>query len=179
MKGAMRMKKGIIASVGIVMLLGGSFYGIRSVSAAESQPKVEAKAATGTTGHFGKRFEVLGQYQNQIHQVNKLREERLDLKKQLVDKKDQLLDLLLAAKKSGNKEELKQAKEVKKQVKSLNGEMKSLLTEGKDEKKALKEALKKGEASGQFTKLLATNQQINEKMKEKLAELDKMIGILK
>ena len=168
------MKKGIIASVGVVMLLGGSFYGIKSVSAAENTPKVEAKA---TTGHWGKRLEVLGQYKDQIHQVNKLREDRLDLKKQLIDKKDQLLDLMLAAKNSGNKEAVKQAKAAKKQVKSLNGEMKTLLHEGKDERKALKEAVKKGDASEQFTKVLATNEQINEKMKEKLAELDKMIEI--
>jgi uncharacterized protein YukE len=179
MKGVIWMRKGIIAGVGVVMLLGGSFYGIKSVSAAENQPKVEAKAEAGTTGHVGKRLEVLGQYKDQIHQVNTLREERLDLRKQMVDKKDQLLDLLLAAKNSGNKAEFKQAKEVKKQVKSLNGELKTLLKEGQVDKKALKEAVKKGEASEQFAKRLATNQQINEKMKEKLAELDKMIEILK
>lgn len=170
------MKKGIIASIGVVMLLGGSLYGIKSVSAAEIQPKVEAKAATG---HFGKRLEVRGQYKDQIHQVNKLVEERLDLRKQMVEKKDQLFDLFLAAKNSGNKEKFKQAKVVKKQFKSLNGELKTLVKEGQAEKKALKDAVKKGEASEEFTKLIGTHQQINEKMKEKLAELDKMIEVLK
>lgn len=170
------MKKGIIASIGVVMLLGGSLYGIKSVSAAEIQPKVEAKAATG---HFGKRLEVRSQYKDQIHQVNKLREERLDLRKQMVEKKDQLFDLFLAAKNSGNKEKFKQAKVVKKQFKSLNGEMKTLVKEGQAEKKTLKDAVKKGEASEEFTKLIGTHQQINEKMKEKLAELDKMIEVLK
>ncbi|MGG1679356.1 hypothetical protein ACIFOT_27075 [Neobacillus sp. NRS-1170] len=170
----MNLKKGLIVGVGALMLLGGVSK-IQSVSAAENQPaKVEAKA-----GHAGKRLEVLSQFKDQIHQVNQLREDRLDLKKQMIEKRDQLLDLVVAAKQSGNKEDMKQAKEVKQQLKSLNSDMKTLIQEGRDERKALKEALKNGEGSEQFDKLTATQQKINEKMKEKLAELDKMIEILK
>ncbi|MEH7331205.1 hypothetical protein V7161_00955 [Neobacillus drentensis] len=170
----MNLKKGLIVGVGALMLLGG-VYKIQSVSAAENTPsKVEAKA-----GHAGKRLEVLSQFKDQIHQVNQLREDRLDLKKQMIEKRDQLLDLVVAAKQSGNKEDIKQAKEVKQQLKTLNSDMKTLIQEGRDERKTLKEDLKKGEGSEQFTKVIATQQKINEKMKEKLAELDKMIEILK
>ncbi|MCM2536012.1 hypothetical protein NDK43_31620 [Neobacillus pocheonensis] len=97
----------------------------------------------------------------------------------MIEKKDQLLDLLVAAKNSGNKDEFKQAKDVKKQLKSLNGEMKSLLKDGNDERRALKDALKNtnGQGSDQFNKLLTTSQQINDKLKSKLDDLNKMIDI--
>lgn len=170
----MELKKGLIIGVGALMLLGG-VYRIQSASAAENPPaKVEAKA-----DHVGKKLEILSQFKDQIHQVNQLREERLDLKKQAVEKRDQLLDLVIAAKQSGNKEDMKQAKEVKQQLKSINTDMKALSQEGRNERKALKDALKKGEGSEEFTKLIATQKDINGKMKEKLAELDKMIEVLK
>jgi Mg2+ and Co2+ transporter CorA len=179
----MFVKKGIIVGLGAIVLAGG-FYGINSVYADQNQPATAAntvtnagKAATRPLG--GKRLQVLSQYTSQIHQVNKLREERLDLKKQLIQKKDQLLDLLVAAKNSGNKDEFKQAKDVKKQLKSLNGEMQTLLKDGNDERKALKDALKNnnGQGSDQFNKLISTDQQINEKLKSKLDELTKLIDI--
>jgi hypothetical protein len=40
-------------------------------------------------------------------------------------------------------------------------------------------ALKNGSASDQYNKLIATNQQINDKMKQISAELDQLISILK
>jgi hypothetical protein len=173
------MKKVIIAGVGAVMLLGGGFYGMKSVSAAENPTNAAVSTQTSTAHHVGKRFTILSQYKEQIHQINQLREERLDLKKQMVEKRDQLLDLFLAAKNSGNKDKLKQAKAVKQQFKSINGEMKNLNQDAKDQRKALKEALKNGTENGQFEKLLSTNQQINEKMKAKVSELDKLIDALK
>lgn len=173
------MKKAIIAGVGAVMLLGGGFYGIKSVSAAENSTNSVVNTQSGTAHHTGKRFAILNQYKEQIHQVNQLREERLDLKKQMVEKKDQLLDLFLAAKNSGNKEKLKQAKTAKQQLKSINGEIKTLIYDGQDQRKALKEALKNGNENGQFSKVLSTNQQINAKMKEQVSELDKLIEIFK
>jgi hypothetical protein len=168
------MKRVMIAGVGTLMLLG-SAYGIQNVSAAGNPQTFEAKVATV---HVGKRVEVLSQFKDKIHQVNQLREERLDIKKQIVEKKDTLLDLLIAAKTSENKEDLKQANEAKKQIKAINAEMKTLATVGKDERRALKEAVKKGEGSEQFTKLIATQQQMNKKMKVKLGNLDKMIELL-
>lgn len=177
------MKKGIIAGMGAIVLAGG-FYGINSVYADQNQPAASTNVGTKATTSAnhplgGKRLQVLSQYTSQIHQVNKLREDRLDLRKQLIEKKDQLLDLLVAAKNSGNKDEFKQAKDVKKQLKSLNGEMQSLLKDGNDERRALKDALKNnnGQGSAQFNKLLTTSQQINDKLKSKLDDLNKMIDI--
>ncbi|MGG3564741.1 hypothetical protein ABES03_24395 [Neobacillus rhizosphaerae] len=167
----MNLKKGLMAGVGALLLLGGT-YQIQTAHAADNPPTVEAKE------HNGNKFEKLSKYQEQIHQVNQLREERLDLKKQMVEKKDQLVDLFLAAKKSGNKEALKQVKESKKQLKSKNGELKALLTKGKDERKALKEAVKAGDATEQFDKVIAAQQQVNDKLKEQLTLLDQMIANL-
>lgn len=176
------MKKAIIAGVGAVMLLGGGFYGIKSVFAAENPTNLTNPAVStqsNTAPHSGKRFAILSQYKEQIHQINQLREDRLDLKKQMVEKRDQLLDLFLAAKNSGNKEKLKQAKAVKQELKSINGEIKTLVNNGQDQRKALKEALKSGTENDQFSKLLSTSQQINAKMKEQITELDKLIDALK
>ncbi|WP_413306857.1 hypothetical protein AA0X95_06540 [Bacillus sp. 1P10SD] len=168
----MNLKKGLVVGIGALLLLGGT-YQIQTAHAADNPQTVVAKE------HKGKKFEKLSKYQEQIHQVNQLREERLDLKKQMVEKKDQLIDLFLTAKKSGNKEALKQVKESKKQLKTKNGELKALLTKGKDERKALKEAVKAGDATEQFNKVIAVQKQVNEKMKEQLALLDQMLASLK
>lgn len=173
------MKKVIIAGVGAVLLLSGGFYGMKTVSAAENQSNVVSSAPTKAVSHHGKKAVNLIQYKDQIHQLNKLREDHLDLQKQLVEKQDQLLDLTQAAKTSGNKDKMKQAKPVRQQLTKLNREMKPLVKESKKERKALKVALKNGSASDQYNKLIATNQQINNKMKQISAELDQLISILK
>ncbi|MEH7299697.1 hypothetical protein [Neobacillus drentensis] len=167
----MNLKKGLVVGIGALLLLGGT-YQIQSAYAADNPQTVVAKEPNG------KKFEKLSKYQEQIHLVKQLREERLDLKKQMVEKKDQLVDLFLAAKKSGNKEVLKKVKESKKQLKTKNGELKALLTTGKDERKALKEAVKAGDATEQFNKVIAVQKQVNEKMKEQLALLDQMLASL-
>ncbi|MDR6121527.1 small-conductance mechanosensitive channel [Bacillus sp. SLBN-46] len=171
----MNLKKGLAVGIGALLLLGGT-YQIQSAYAAENPQTVEAKESKALAG---KKFEKLEKYQEQIHQVNQLREERLDLKKQMVEKKDQLVDLFVAAKKSGNKEALKQVKESKKQLKTKNGELNALITKGKDERKVLKEAVKTGDATEQFDKVIAAQKQVNEILKEQLALLDQMIAGLK
>ncbi|WML58980.1 hypothetical protein [Neobacillus sp. PS2-9] len=168
----MKLKKGLAVGIGALLLLGGT-YQIQSAYAADNPQTVVAKE------HNGKKFDKLSKYQEKIHQVNQLREERLDLKKQMVEKKDQLVDLFLTAKKSGNKEALKQVKESKKQLKTRNGELKALLTKGKDERKELQEAVKAGDATEQFDKVIEVQKQVNDKMKEQLSLLNQMIDSLK
>ncbi|WP_423799720.1 hypothetical protein [Neobacillus sp. SAB-20_R2A] len=168
------MKKTLIAGVAALTLLGGA-YGIQSVSAAASNPKsVETKASGG---HLGKKLELASQYKDQIHQINQQRKERLSLRSQIVDKKDQLLDLVLEAKNSGNKEKFQQAKDVKRQVKSMNKELKTLMKDGRSDRKSLKDAVKNGNGSEVFKEVIATQQQVNEKLKQIAADLDKLIDI--
>lgn len=169
------MKKAIIAGIGAITVLV-SFYGIKTVAADEIQPTVEATMDLQETSKLGKKYAVVSKYTEEIHQINQLRTERLDLRKQVIERKDHLLDLLIAAKENGRKEELEQAKEIKKELKALNNELKALLTERHDERKALKESLKNNE-SEPFSKLIDTHTQMNEKLTEKLAELDEMIDI--
>ena len=177
------MKKGLLAGVGMVVLLGGSVFGIKSAFADTNQAQNNStqvvQAPKADNQHLGKRFNVLSQHKDQIHQINKLKEDRLDLSKQMVEKRDQLVDLLLAAKQSGNKDEMKQAKTVKQQLKSLNQDIKNLLKDGQNERKALKQAVKNNSGAGtdQFNQLISTNQQINAKMKEKIDQLNKLITI--
>ena len=171
------VKKVMCAGMGAVMLLG-SVYGMKSVSAAANPQKVEAKAVAQTDSHIGKRLAFRAKYTDQIHQMNKLRAERLDLKKQSVEKKDQLMDLVLAAKQSQDKDRLKKVREVKKQLKAIHSDIKLLMKDARAERKELKAAVRKGDAKAQFAKLISTQQQINEKMKAEVAELNKMIDIL-
>ncbi|MBI0577834.1 hypothetical protein IEC97_10705 [Neobacillus cucumis] len=171
------MKKVMIAGIGAVMLLGG-VYGMKSVSAAANPQKVETKVVTQTNSHVGKRMAFRAQYTDQIHQMKKLRAERLDLKKQWVEKKDQLMDYVLAAKQNREKDKLKQVRDVKKQLKAIHSDIKPLMKDARAERKELKAAVRKGDAKAQFAKLISTQQQINEKMKAEVAELNKMIDIL-
>lgn len=177
------MKKGIIVGIGMAVLLGGGFYGINSAFADSNQEQNNStqvvQAPKEDNIHLGKRFKVLSQHKEQIHQINKLKEERLDLSKQIVEKRDQLVDLLLTAKQSGSKEELKQAKTVKQQLKSLNQDIKNLLKDGRNERKDLKQAVKNNSSDGadSFNQLITTHQQINTKMKEKIDQLNKLIAI--
>ncbi|MFL9603658.1 hypothetical protein ACKC5Q_23620, partial [Aeromonas dhakensis] len=68
--------------------------------------------------------------------------------------------------------------DVKKQLKAIHSDIKPLMTDGRAEQKELKAAVRKGDAKAQFAKLISTQQQINEKMKAEIAELNKMIDIL-
>jgi hypothetical protein len=176
----MNVKKGLIAGVGAVILLGGA-YGVSSVYADSSTSTNPAPAAAKAhAGHLGKRLAVLGQYKTQIHQVNQLREQRLDLQKQILDKRDKLMDLVIAAKQSGDKAKIKQAKDVKKQINDLHKEIKPLLQSQRNDAKAVKQALKNGsDASEQYKSLIAAQLQVNEKMKQVSDNLDKLMAILK
>ena len=171
------MKKGIIAGVGAVMLLG-SVYGIKSVSAAENPQHVQTKAVSHSSLHLGKKLKA--QFKDQIQQVKTLRAERLTLKKQVVSKRKQLHELVTAAKQSKQKDVLKQAKDAKHQLKVINQDRKALLKDARSERKALKTDLKShnGKAIKQFNQFIATQKQVNAKMKEEIAQLNKIIDIL-
>ncbi|WP_066368646.1 hypothetical protein [Neobacillus fumarioli] len=176
----MNVKKGLIAGVGAVMLLGGA-YGVSSVYADSTTSSHSASVtAEAHAGHLGKGLTVLNKYKTQIHQVNQLKVEHLDLQKQILEKRDKLMDLVIAAKESGNKEKLKQAQVVRKQINDLKKEMKPLLKTQHSDAKALKQALKNGkDASEQFKSLITVQRQINEKMKQEVSDLDKLLTILK
>ncbi|NRD76746.1 hypothetical protein HPT25_04475 [Bacillus sp. BRMEA1] len=176
----MNVKKGLIAGVGAVMLLGGA-YGVHGVYAATSTSSDSSQVTTSAqAGHLGKRLQVVSQYKTQIHQLNQLREDRLELKKQILSKRDQLLDLEIAVKQSGDKEKLKQARAVKQQIKGLREQLKPLLKSQRSEAKTLKQTLKNGgDASEEYQTVISTAQQINDKLNQVSADLDQLISILK
>jgi DNA repair exonuclease SbcCD ATPase subunit len=172
------MKKGILVGVSMAVLLGGGVFGIKSAFADNNSTQVVQAPNANNQQHVGKRFNFLSQHKDQIHQINQLKEDRMDLTKQMIQKRDQLLDLFLAAKTSTNKEEIKQAKALKPQLKSLNQDIKNLVREGKNERTSLKQAVKNnsGDITSDLNQLISTHQQINAKMKDKIAQLDQLIG---
>jgi chromosome segregation ATPase len=173
------VKKGILVGVSMAVLLGGGIFGIKGAFADTNETQVVQAPQANNQQHIGKRVNFLNQHKDQIHQLNQLKEDRADLTKQLLQKRDQLLDLVLAAKTSRNKAEIKQAKALKPQLKSLNQDIKNLVKEGKNERVALKQAIKdnSSDVTNQLNQLISTHQQINAKMKDKIAQLDQLIGI--
>jgi hypothetical protein len=169
----------MIASIGAIMLLG-SVYGIKSVSAAENTPTVQTKVVSQSNLHIGKRLLQTGKFKDQIQEVKTLRAERVDLKKQIVGKKKQLHELFTAAKQSKQKDVLKQAKDVKHQLKVIKKDRKGLLKDARTERRALKMDLKNdnGNTKEEFNKFIATQKQVNAKMKEEITQLNKIIDIL-
>jgi chromosome segregation ATPase len=173
------MKKGILVGVSMAVLLGGGVFGIKSALADTNTTQVVQAPKANSQQHVGKRFNFLNQHKDQIHQINQLKEDRADLTKQLLQKRDRLLDLFLAAKTSKNKDEIKQAKSLKPQLKSLNQDIKNLVKEGKTERASLRQAVKdnSSDVTSQINQLISTHQQINAKMKDKISQLDQLIGV--
>jgi len=123
----------------------------------------------------------LKEFIEEIHSINDLRIERNQLRAQVIEKNDQLIDLLIAAKEEGNKEELKAVKAEREKLKAINAEIKTLHQQASAAKKAFKEALKGGDsetAGTELEKLINAHGSINDRTESKIPILDNIINIL-
>lgn len=131
------------------------------------------------TGKLGMR--KLNEFTDEIHQINDLRIERNQLRIQVIEKQDQLIDLFIEAKETGDKEALGAAKEERAQIKAINEEIKVLHEQAATTRKAFREALKNNDletANAEIEKLINTHNSINDKKEDKIEVLDKIIDIL-
>ncbi|CAM4037526.1 hypothetical protein L1N85_06870 [Paenibacillus alkaliterrae] len=174
------MKKKFAALMVCLMM----FAGVGSAyanGAAPAQPVNESMMESGETAFHVNKFEVLKEFRDELHQINALRAERLGLKKQIVQKQDQILDLTLTARENGDKEALKQAAGVKKQIHTVNAELDALWKKVGNEKKAFKLAIKDGskeQAQKHIDSAIAIFGEINGKLGQKVGLFDQIIAIL-
>lgn len=127
------------------------------------------------------RFEFLKEFQNEIHQINAVRIENLNLRAQIVEKHDQLLDLYAAARESGNKETLQAAREAKRGLEPINQEIKSLHEQLAAERQAFRQEIKNRNeeaAREHINKAIELAQKINELLQKKIELLNPIIDIL-
>lgn len=123
----------------------------------------------------------LTEFTEKIHQINALRIERNQLGIQVIEKQDQLVDLLINAKEDGNVEALEAAKVERAQIKVINEEIKVLHEQAAITRKAFRESVKSKDsetAGTEIEKLLNIHNSINGKKADKIKVLDGIIDIL-
>lgn len=127
------------------------------------------------------RLDLLKEFNADIHKIDALRVERNQLQIQVVEKHDNLVDLIVQAKEAKNKEALQAAKETKQQLKGLNDEIKALHEQSKAAKEAFRTALKnkdKDKANTELQNLININTSINNKLQNKVQVLGAIVDIL-
>jgi len=105
----------------------------------------------------------------------------LNLKIQITEKHDEILDLFIEARESQDIEALKAAKEIREQVKTVNEEIRSLHDQIAAERKAFREEVKNGniEAAGEhIDSIISLITLRNGKIQEKIELLDDIIDVL-
>lgn len=128
-----------------------------------------------------KRFEILKEFKDEIHEINALRIQRHSLQIKVIERRDKILDLYIEARENGNKGALKEAGEVRKEIKVLNEEIRGLIEQIAEERKAFKEDAKEGSydaARGHAESVISLLEQVNGKIEEKIELLDQIIDIL-
>lgn len=162
--------------VGLMIL---TFAG--SVFAAGLGEDLSVMSMEQTTENKGIRFNALKEFKDEIHQINSLRIEKLDLRTQVIEKQDQLLDLYIEARENADREALKEARDIKQQIKAVNEEMKSLYQQVKEERTAFKEDVKNGDldaAEEHIDSVISLLELVNGKIQEKIELLDDIMDVL-
>ncbi|MFC0186873.1 hypothetical protein ACFFJY_01175 [Fictibacillus aquaticus] len=119
------------------------------------------------------------QFQEELHKANQIRFERLEIKQDILQKKDELLQLRahrIADKKGAG------LTDVRKQMKEIRSDLIQLQKKSATAKKEFKAAMKKknhAEAKQKMDSWLLVQEEINAKLKEKVKLMDLMIVKLK
>lgn len=169
------MKK-FITMLLVGLLVFGSFS---AVFAEEPSTPLEKKIVKENQGP--KKLDLLKEFNAEIHDINALKIARNQLQAQVIQKHDILVDLILQARESKNKEALTAAKETKQQLSALNDELKALNQQEKVANQNFKAALKskdKEKAHTELQNLININTSINKKIMEKIQVLSNIVGIL-
>lgn len=127
------------------------------------------------------RYEVLKEFTEEIHQINALRIERNNLKNQIIEKNDTILDLYIEARENDNKEALEQAREKRQGIQGINQELRGLHEQLNEARRDFKEEIKNNNiesAREYINQIIEIKTAINEKMQEKIEMLDEIIDIL-
>jgi TolA-binding protein len=143
------------------------------------EDKLEVKALKEE--EKAQRLNLIKEFTEEIHQINALRIERNELQIQVIEKHDQLFNLYITVRESGDKEALEAAKEERQQIKEINAEIDALHEQAKTARDAFREALKNNDkeaANKNIESLIDIHTSINNKMLEKIKVLESIINIL-
>ena len=129
----------------------------------------------------GFRFDALKEFQDEIHKINELRIERLQLRIEVIENNDTILDLYIEAREAGDKESLEAAMEVKQEIGPINDEIRNLYNEVSTERQAFNEELKNKNieaAKEHLDNIIDLLDSINDLTDSKIDLLEKIIDIL-
>ncbi|MEA4847775.1 MAG: hypothetical protein VB106_11140 [Clostridiaceae bacterium] len=131
--------------------------------------------------NLGENLLEAKEFTGEIHQINALRIEGTQLRIQMIEKNDQLIDLFIQTREAGEKEALKAAKEERMKIKEINNEIKSLHEQAAAARKAFREAVRNDDnetAGTEIERLINIHSSVNEKKEAKIEVLDNIIDIL-
>ncbi|MFZ5968016.1 MAG: hypothetical protein ACOYVK_12710 [Bacillota bacterium] len=127
------------------------------------------------------RFDTVKELADEIHRMNELRMSYHELRAEVIEKNDYLLELYTAAKESGDTETLEAAKAIRQQVQSIHQEMRALHEQIKGARQELRVELKNGNTEGArdiLNQIIDMKQAGIELMEEKIQLLEEMMDIL-
>ncbi|ANX14267.1 hypothetical protein ABE41_019815 [Fictibacillus arsenicus] len=123
-------------------------------------------------------FRHMKNFEAEVHKANELKIERLEIKKEIVEKKDKLFSLHVKAAEGGNKEKRSGNEAIWQDMKQIHKDLKALNQEAHNTKKSMHEAMRADDeklAKEKMTQWLSINEKINNKLSEKSQKLDEII----
>ncbi|CAM3413628.1 hypothetical protein MALU111345_03590 [Marinicrinis lubricantis] len=169
------------------------FLAVTAVMLASSTPAAMAEYKQDpASGHMhmheapaldeSKRMEMLVATEQEWHTLNKLMMEKLEKKKQAVQKRDELLTLIVSAAKKGDTEALKKASEIRGQMGMSHENRKSTGKAVHEAMRAAHEAGKTGDTKQvkvHLKEAISGFEQSLDQMDERLKQMDQAIQALK
>lgn len=123
-------------------------------------------------------FRHMKNFEAEVHKANELKIERLEIKKEIVQKKDKLFSLHVKAAEGGNEEKRSGKKAIWQDMRQIHKELKALKQEAHKTKESMHEAMQADDeklAKEKMTQWLSINEKINKKLSEKSQKLDEVI----
>lgn len=162
------MKKIILAALALALVSGGSVTVF--AQKADNVQVVEEKKEH--------HFRHMKNFEAEVHKANELKIERLEIKKEIVQKKDKLFGLHVKAAEDRNKEKRSGKKAIWQDMKQIHQDLRALKQEAHQTKKSMHEAMQADDeklAKEKMKQWLSINEKINNKLTEKSQKLDEMI----
>ncbi|MDR7073956.1 hypothetical protein [Fictibacillus barbaricus] len=163
------MKKLMLSAIAFVVITGSA-----AVVSAQTEQNVKIAAEKKEM-----KFKNIENFQENVHKANQLKIEQLELKKQIVQKRDQLFDLHMKVNKNEASNKNNERSAFRQDMKQIHQDLRALRKESHETKKAMREAMKAKNmklVSEKIQQSLAINEKINNKLKEKVAKLDEIIA---
>ncbi|MCM3720085.1 hypothetical protein [Fictibacillus phosphorivorans] len=123
-------------------------------------------------------FRHMKNFEAEVHKANELKIKRLEIKKEIVQKKDQLFSLHIKAAESGTEKTRSEKKVIWQNMKQIHKDLRTLRKEAHQTKRAMHEAMRADDerlAKEKMSQWININEKINQKLSEKSQKLDEMI----